>query len=245
MPSIEGVDRCPMAQTRTFGEVLKTYRQERGLTQEDLAEAASLSTRGISDLERGASRSPREETLWRLATALRLSDRECAELRSSLECRRAVSRGWHRHSPWATSPPAGLPIPPTPIVGRAQEVEEVVGLLGRTEVRLVTLTGPGGAGKTRLALEVASVLTPLFADGVHLVELDSVRDPATVSAILAGSLGVLDAGDRLPLENLKAYLQDRVLLLVLDNCAQILEAAPLIADYWLRRAVLRSWRQAV
>ncbi len=121
----------------------------------------------------------------------------------------------------AARPRRNLPAPPTPLLGRAREVTELAELL-RGPARLVTLTGPGGTGKTRLALGAAEALADDFADGAHFADLSSLRDPATVAPAIARAAG-LDAEAELVSE-----LRDRRALLVLDNFEQVLDAAPAV-----------------
>ncbi len=122
-----------------------------------------------------------------------------------------------------------LPTPRTPLVGRAIEVETVVSLLTNARVPLVTLTGSGGVGKTRLALQVAHSARGLFADGVVFVDLSPVRDAALVLPTIAAVLGVRETGTRPLAEILAGVLRDRHLLLVLDNLEHVVDAAPDIA----------------
>lgn len=126
--------------------------------------------------------------------------------------------------------PHNLPIQPTSLIGRQREVRAVHDLLARDDVRLVTLTGTGGTGKTRLGLQVAAELLDQFNDGAIFVELAPISDPAFVVSTIAQALGVRDVGGRPVLETLKEYLYEKQVLLLLDNFEQILLAAPSIAE---------------
>src|SRR5207248_2077467 len=105
--------------------------------------------------------------------------------------------------------PNNLPLQPTSLIGREREIAAVVALLRRPDARLVTLTGAGGTGKTRLGLQVATELLEGFEDGVWFVELAALTDPALVVSEVARALGVREAGGQPLLDTLKGYLQDK------------------------------------
>jgi predicted ATPase/class 3 adenylate cyclase/predicted negative regulator of RcsB-dependent stress response len=126
--------------------------------------------------------------------------------------------------------PHNLPAQLTPLIGRTEEVAAVCERLRRDDVRLLSLTGPGGTGKTRLAVQVAAELLEAFVDGVWFVDLAPLSDPALVLPTISQTIGLKEIGGQLPLEQLKDYLRRKQLLLVLDNCEQVVDAAPHIAD---------------
>jgi predicted ATPase len=128
---------------------------------------------------------------------------------------------------------------PTALLGRDQDVAAVVALLDRATVRLVTLTGPGGIGKTRLSLQVAAELVEAFADGVYFVDLAPIRDPQRISTAMAETLGVRETSGQPILALLKEYLRNKQMLLVLDNFEHLLDAAPLVAELLAHAAQLK------
>jgi predicted ATPase/DNA-binding SARP family transcriptional activator len=124
------------------------------------------------------------------------------------------------------SRPTNLPAQPTPLLGRERELKAITGLLGRDWTRLMTLTGPGGSGKTRLALQAAAEALDDFPDGVFFVSLAAITDPSLVVATVAQTLGVREGPGRTIEESLREHLEDKQLLLLLDNFEQVVEAAP-------------------
>jgi predicted ATPase/class 3 adenylate cyclase len=123
-----------------------------------------------------------------------------------------------------------LPAQPTALIGRVQEVASVCALLRRDGARLMTLTGPGGTGKTRLAVQVATELLDAFADGVWFVDLAPISDPELVIPTIFQTLGLKEQGAQTPVGQLKAYLRGKHLLLVLDNFEQVVDAARQVAE---------------
>src|SRR5438067_12133459 len=157
---------------RAFGALLKRYRLAAGLTHEGLAERARLSARTISDLERGVSQGPRRTTLALLVEALQLPSAQRTALEAAARLGGSASAGY----PDLARIPGNLPAQLTSFVGREREVRKVRSLLCREDIRLVTLTGPGGIGKTRLAIRVAAEPLDPFPDGVVYVALAALAD---------------------------------------------------------------------
>ncbi len=225
----------------TFGALLLRWRAAAGLTQEELAARIGLSPEAIAALERGRRRTPRGVTVELLADALGLEAQERAQLFVAVSRRTAGTRvperahaasardsdaAWARRPWWPTAAPPAL-------VDRVDELKTIQQLLTVEGVRLLTLTGPAGVGKTRLALAAAARLageTQRFPDGVTLVDLTPVRDPVLVLSALAYGLGFLDVGSRLLPERLMDALADRQQLVVLDNFEHLLPATAPLAD---------------
>lgn len=129
-----------------------------------------------------------------------------------------------------SAPPHNLPTPLTPLIGRAEEQTQLQRMVCDPSMRLVTLTGPGGVGKTRLALQVATELLPAFADGVYLIALASLADPTLVLPTIAQTLAIRENGSRPLLETVEQQLRTKQLLLVMDNFEHLLPTAELVGE---------------
>lgn len=223
-----------------FGDVLRQFRLAAALSQEELAERGGLSARAISDLERGVRREPRPETLRLLAGALSLYGPDRERLI-------AAARG----APTTPEPVAhatSLPYMPTTLIGRDTERAAIVDLLARPEVRLVTLTGMGGIGKTHLAVVAARDLVESFRDGVVFVDLAPLNDAEMVLPQIARAMDSRAAPHQGALAAIASVIGQRSLLLVLDNLEQVLAAAPEIANLLAaapRLTILATSREAL
>jgi predicted ATPase/transcriptional regulator with XRE-family HTH domain len=211
-----------MSGTFTFAQWLKRRRKELGLTQDTLARRVGCAKITIQKLE-AADLRPSEHIAERLADHLALAPEE--RLGFLVAARTA---GTPQHVP--LSQRSQLPASPTPLIGREHLVATVCTTLRRADVRLVTLTGPLGVGKTRMALQVAHELQPHFRDGAVFVSLAPIRDPDLVLASIVQALGLPEAAHLPLLERLKAALHTSERLLVLDNFEQALAAAPAISE---------------
>jgi predicted ATPase/DNA-binding XRE family transcriptional regulator len=215
---------------RSFGGQLKALREAAGFTQEELATIAGLSVHAVSALERGERRRPHVETVRALSAALDLS----AATRDAL----LASARAPAHNATADVPSGlSLPLPLTILLGRDDDVATLRQWLTDPTARLITLTGPGGAGKTRLALELARVNAGAFR--VLFVELAAVQNSAFVAPAIAAALGALDATALDLPRRARLACDGTPTLLVLDNFEQVLDAAPLIADLLASVAALR------
>jgi predicted ATPase/DNA-binding XRE family transcriptional regulator len=194
-----------------FGGLLRRHRREAGLSQEGLAELAGLSVDAIAALERGRRRAPRAHTLRLLADALRLSAADRAQFTA------AARRDTESPQPQLRRPPA----PPNELIGRTTELTATKRLLGQRITRLLTLTGPGGVGKTRLTLALASELEDSFTDGVCWIPLASLTDPDGVVTAIAASVGVHPIEPSRLVEEIAEQIGRRTMLLVVDNCSHV------------------------
>ena len=221
----------------SFGYWLRRRRKALDLTQLELAQRVGCARVTIQKIELDERR-PSGEIAQQLAQVLAIPPDEQATFLQCARGERAVDRlsgqliaSGVSASIQARSPRRRrVPVPLTPLIGRAHEVAAISLLAQRPDVRLVTLTGTGGTGKTRLAFQVAADLEADFADGVAVVELAPLRAPALVAPAIAQTLGVQEGGGQGIGEQLQAYFRDKHLLLVLDNFEHLLAAAPLVAE---------------
>ncbi len=211
-----------------FGRLLRHYRLAAGLSQEALAERARMSVNGISALERGYRRTPQFETLTLLAGALALNEDDRREFVAAAGSESARRGGSVTVGPWSGAGASNLPAALTSFIGREAELEEIRALM--RDQRMVTLIGPGGIGKTRTAAQIARVLADAADGAVCFAGFAPVRDPSIVEPTIASALGVREVPGRPLLETLRAYLRNRPLLLVLDNCEHVIEQAAIVAE---------------
>ena len=221
------------AGVEALGAHLRRLRRRAGLSREQLSERAGFSVATILALELGRRTRPYPHTLRALAEALGLAPEDRAALLAAEE----------RDAPPApaAAPASRLPVWPTALVGRDADIGAVRDLLdpASSQVRLLSLVGPGGVGKTRLVVAAAAALARLYPDGVVFVDLAPLRDERLVPATIAHALGVHEAGGRGARERLLEHLRARQSLLVLDNLEHLLAAAPCWPSCW---KVARPWR---
>ena len=215
MVKVGGEDRDAVTD-ETLGLALKKLRAAAGMTQEELADRAGISARTVSDVERGLRTFVQGDTARRLAAALGMSEQE--RVRFDALARGAVADA---------QSPGDLPVPPTRLLGRSGELASVIAWVRDAQVRLLTLTGPGGIGKTRLALEAAARARALFGGGVYFVSLGELRDAALVASELAKVIGVVESGPEF-VELLSRRLAGRRALVVMDTFEHLTPAVPLV-----------------
>lgn len=215
--------------SRPFGGLLRIFRLKANFSQDGLAERAGLSVRAVSAIEQGARRAPYRHTVTLLAEALGLSASERQALDNAAD--RARSRKVRRSPSESPSPANNLPRPLTPFIKRP-EVDELAPLLERH--RLVTITGPGGVGKTRTAIEVSYRRLQETGSPVSFVDLSSLRDGSLVVEQIAAALEIRLTGTDEALGALVAAVSSRKLHLVLDNCEHVIASVSRVVGALLR-----------
>jgi predicted ATPase/DNA-binding XRE family transcriptional regulator len=206
----------------TFGAHLKRLREAAGFTQEELATIAGLSVHAVSSLERGQRRRPQLDTLRALAAALELDGGARDALFES--ARTAAS------DTLVDELIEGLPLAPTDLIGREDTLQTLQLWLTQPSFRLITLTGPGGGGKTRLALELAHTVVAEGGTRVVYVPLAAIREPSFVALAIAEAIGLSDVTAKELPARARMACGDRATLLLLDNFEHVLKAAPLVAE---------------
>jgi predicted ATPase/transcriptional regulator with XRE-family HTH domain len=240
---------------RTFGRFLRQQRLAASLTQEALAERAGLGLRSVQALESG-TRLPLRDTLEALAQALELVSDQRRRFTSAAQPvprrrNRPVSTRDERPRDLADGQvlrvPNNLPIQWTSFVGREQSMSDVLQHLESTP--LLTLTGTGGCGKTRLAIEVAKGRLDRYPDGVWLIELAPLTDPTRIAQTTAATLGVREVFGEPILQTLTQHLRAKRVFLVFDNCEHVIDGAAEVVDALLRSCpqvrVLATSREAL
>ncbi len=196
-----------------FGQLLKKYRHAAALSQEGLAQLAGISTRSVSDLERGITTSPHQDTIHLLADALGLAHEDRDRFIASGQIRVNTVAGYYL-------PP--VPKPLTPLLAREHEESELMDLCSREHIRILTMTGPAGVGKSRLAMQVAALLELQRPGSVGFLSFDTVTDSAQVSLFIAQRLRLTGSHRR---DVLFDALRDQSITLVLDTFEHLIEAA--------------------
>ena len=217
-----------MIETGKLGKRLQDYRHSIGLTQQDLADQTGVSARTIRNLELGATQRPHPATTRRLLRAMCLDETPQRVVEAGVvenNYRRPAHVSSPRHS-------YDLPVQRTTLLGRENEVASLVALVQRPSNRMLTLTGPGGVGKTRVAIKVAEVVKEknLFADGVAFVDLSPLRDASLVASTIASCLRLEGGGPQSSRDIVLDYLREKHLLLILDNYEHVLSSAAVLTD---------------
>src|SRR4051812_31752717 len=216
----------------SFGAQLKALRDAAGFTQEELATIAGLSVHAVSALERGERRRPHVETVRALSAALDLT----GATRDAL----FVSARAAAHDAADELSEVSLPLALTALLGREADVQVLRRWVADDGARLITLTGPGGSGKTRLALELARATAAEGATRVVFVSLAAIQNPAFVAPAIAEALGLTNTTALDLPRRARVVCTDRPTLLVLDNFEQVVEAASLITELLTSVATLRA-----
>jgi predicted ATPase/DNA-binding XRE family transcriptional regulator len=218
----------------SFGEWLKRQRKVRGLTQQELALQMNCSTSALRKME-AEERSPSAQIVERLAEIFKIpQDERLQFMHFARGDWRAAPSEVLEQSPWRASTQSSrsaIPAPATALLGREYELAHLREYLSNPGVRLVTLIGPPGIGKTRLGVEIARLVLSDFYDGVFFIPLAALNDVNLLATTIIQTLGFMQAGRKAPMERLKEGIGEKQMLLVLDNLEHLVEgAAPLISS---------------
>jgi predicted ATPase/DNA-binding XRE family transcriptional regulator len=241
-----------MTELRSFGEWLRLKRKAHDLTRAGLAERVGYSAATIRKLE-AEERRPSAQIAGRLTALFNIPPEErTAFLRFARGDWQAAPSVPSEPAPWRDlplSPRSNLTTPTTSLIGREKELAAVHQYLLRADIRLITLIGPLGIGKTRLSIEAARGALPHFPDGVFFIALAPLNDPSLIAPAIVQTLGFGEMGHQRPLEYLKEGIGDKQMLLVLDNLEHLIEgAAPLVYELLLncpRLHILTTSREAL
>ena len=237
---------------QSFGTWLKHKRKALDLTREELAERIGYSTATVRKIE-DEERRPSAQIAERLADIFNIPQSERTDfLRFARGDWQSAPAETKEPFPWQISaklPRSNLPATVTSLVGRGQEIADLHDYLLKEDIRLVTLIGPPGIGKTRLSIEVARVALPDFPDGVFFVALAPLSDPTLIAPTIAHALGYVEVKDRSTNEQLMEGIGEKQMLLVLDNCEHLIEdIAPLASAFLLacsRLKILTTSRESL
>lgn len=213
----------------SFGDWVRRRRKALDLTQAQLAYCVGCAVVTLRKIE-ADERKPSRQMAERLVLCLKISPEEAVDVIALAEDKRLFRPQKPVKGSGESLSASNLPIPMTPMIGRAEELTAITNCLRRKEVRLFTLTGPVGVGKTRLAIEAGLRLQNEFADGVYLVELAPVQDPALVPAVTATALGLGETHGSDLEHSIATYLAHRELLLIFDNFEHIQPAAGFLSN---------------
>ncbi len=208
----------------TFATLLRHFRIAAGLTQEDLAQRSGLTTRGIRRLETGDRKTPRQETVRLLSAALGLNTADATTLHRAARPGSATLMDDRLTAPIARFASA-VPVPLTTFIGREQVIEDIIDSIRDVQTRLLTITGPPGVGKTRIAIEVGQRLIPHFNGSVAFVSLAQVTEPALVMSQIIQAIDANHGAREADVERLIAIIGTSRALLTLDNMEHVLDAA--------------------